>query len=509
MSTAISTRVMESVELFNFLTKESTTALYNVLEFEQIKSLEGECGRFIRWSKNIGAHKVGTSSLEYRLRDASQIRAQVIRLLDHIKRLLQDAVGITVGEKIPWDQLDDDESSSDEEEMPNEFPSSEMDQIIQHTADTVQNLLHLSVSMRNPAPHKRFIACQSIDTSHYEPYDTRHVRAKFPTADPELTQRLGKAISVRRQYFKYRENHNAKLASGLDGEGATDGSTVASSLPKHLKDKAGNGESSLAFEENSSDLGSQTSYATSVRGEGKLSVPPLLKEAEEGHPFECPYCYMMIVVSSHHVWKKHVYSDLQPYVCLENDCAMPNRQYGRRKQWFDHVLQEHWTEYRCPSGCGSAFRTARSCSQHYRNQHPGQQTLVEIDTLVQLHSSNRDVSSGIPCPLCHERFLSTKEYKRHVGRHQEELALFALPGLDLEEEHLPDSNEEDQAKPESNSTGESNDSVVRIQDSVQDMEDIQDIPANGETQRVESWACHLCGQGAMIVSYAPLLQRYR
>lgn len=34
------------------------------------------------------------------------------------------------------------------------------------------------------------------------------------------------------------------------------------------------------------------------------------------------------------------------------------------------------------------------------------------------------------CPLCQERVSSLKEYARHVGRHQKELALFALPKLD-------------------------------------------------------------------------------
>lgn len=43
--------------------------------------LVDEQARFKAWVRNVGAHKTDRSSLEYRLRDASNIRVQVRRLL--------------------------------------------------------------------------------------------------------------------------------------------------------------------------------------------------------------------------------------------------------------------------------------------------------------------------------------------------------------------------------------------------------------------------------------------
>ncbi|KAM7216340.1 hypothetical protein V8F06_008262 [Rhypophila decipiens] len=103
------------------------------------------------------------------------------------------------------------------------------------------------LTIRNPAPHDRFAASvPAIDTDHYEPFDIQHVQGKFGQADQWLAARLGKAISRRRQYFKYRERHHQKLAEGLAlDHGADHGlsshvtrdgvSTIASSIPEEVK----------------------------------------------------------------------------------------------------------------------------------------------------------------------------------------------------------------------------------------------------------------------------------
>lgn len=51
--------------------------------------VQSEEARFKVWCGNIGAHQIGTrSSLEYRLRDASHIRKQVVKILTSLSRLL-------------------------------------------------------------------------------------------------------------------------------------------------------------------------------------------------------------------------------------------------------------------------------------------------------------------------------------------------------------------------------------------------------------------------------------
>lgn len=46
--------------------------------------------RFKLWSQNIGAHRTGRSSLDYRLRDASNLRKQAIDLVGDLAKGLED-----------------------------------------------------------------------------------------------------------------------------------------------------------------------------------------------------------------------------------------------------------------------------------------------------------------------------------------------------------------------------------------------------------------------------------
>lgn len=275
----------------------------------QVVRLQDDFARFKVWAGNIGAHRTGRGSLEYRLRDASHIRIEVLRLLEELSELLDDGRAILKGERVPWDKLPADEDEDDEDS----FPSTEIEQIIRNISDIISCLLRLSVAIRNPAPHDWFRTSHDTDTSHYEPYDISHVQTKFPAMELTIAERLGRAISRRRQYFKYRESHHTKLAEGLEAlEGLDLGvarkeelqSTVASSIPDAVRQNISfNAQANAVNEDDASVTGvSQTSFATSVFTPDKLSVPPLPAEAQNG-PFECPFCFMMISATTTLAWK--------------------------------------------------------------------------------------------------------------------------------------------------------------------------------------------------------------
>ncbi|WAO97151.1 Hypothetical protein NCS54_01486500 [Fusarium falciforme] len=225
----------------------------------------------------------------------------------------------------PWDQISSDGGVFlDQDVEDSDSPDTELEQISMDVADVVDCLLSLSVAIRNPAPHDRFVESHSIG----------------------LAERLGKAISRRRQFFKYREAHRLKLSHGLDYHYLGDAETIASSLPEHLKDKSRTGQISRlpVLEDNYSDAGvSQTSYATSAADTEQRHVPPLPTEASKG-PFECPFCFTIIAVTDRSTWKKHVFGDLRPYICLDKDCMNLEKKFSWRHQWMDHVKQNHWKE---------------------------------------------------------------------------------------------------------------------------------------------------------------------
>jgi hypothetical protein len=285
--------------------------------------LQNELSRLKVWSGNIGAHQKGRSSLDHRLRDASNIRDQVAELLEDLRESLKDskslrlsfsifsltsiAKDILTGQLTPWDQdlstAEFQNDDSDDEPLNVEASGpSELSQIFATIVEDINCLFRLSVSIHNPSPHDRFKKACLTDTSGYEPFDVQHVCNKLSKAPKPIAERLGKAISRRRQYFKYRELHHDKLASGLDLDDQDQmQSTVASSLPKKL-----NVNQPISLEEDgddASDAGrSQTSWATSAANLERRKIPALPAEAENG-PFECPFCFMMVSVSSRTHWK--------------------------------------------------------------------------------------------------------------------------------------------------------------------------------------------------------------
>jgi len=172
------------------LTRLKEVRRHSLESEEQERLLEESLARFKIWTNNIGAHRKGDSSLDYRLRDASHLKEQVISLLDDIQRGLSDLEAILTGEKTPWDrQLEDDSSEGEEEAVlfnksqPQVLDSvatfdstalnqglsgsTEADQILGHLIDCVRCLLRLSIAIKHPAPPNNMsLQVMSLDV-HY------------------------------------------------------------------------------------------------------------------------------------------------------------------------------------------------------------------------------------------------------------------------------------------------------------------------------------------------------
>lgn len=186
----------------------------------------------------------------------------------------------------------------------------ELKQLQSSMIETVTLLLRLSMAIRNPAPHDQFMESKDIDTSHYEEFDIRHVREKFPQAEDYLITRLGRALSRRRHYLRYRDAHHKKLSYGLDsaddivkepsGTEMIPQSTIASSLPTTLKAVD---HLDLTYDDSSETGFSMTSTASSTNGSSKLRPPPMPEEARDGNPFECPLCFRIVLAHSALSWR--------------------------------------------------------------------------------------------------------------------------------------------------------------------------------------------------------------
>jgi hypothetical protein len=81
------------------------------------------------------------------------------------------------------------------------------------------------MAVRDPAPMDQRSIVTIADKSFYEPHDILHVEAKYRDCPKYLTDRLGRAITGRRQYLSYREKHQQKLTKDIDKIGIEESMT--------------------------------------------------------------------------------------------------------------------------------------------------------------------------------------------------------------------------------------------------------------------------------------------
>ena len=286
-------------------------------------SLLDENGRFRVWTGNISAHRTGRRSLEYRLRDSSNLQSTVISLLRDLLQALdryeevdtkaehdnakptnqlpanngsdrQSAVGTDDEDDVALFGLEDDDDRA--------YSSTE--KALEEIHEINSCLLRFSMALRNPARHDQIKQAASTTTIHFEPYDMEHVRQKFPNAECFLHERLGKFISKHRQYYKYREEHHFKLTEGLDGEkkdAEERPSTIATSVQK--TDVATPAPVTYDVGSDTESVYSATSFAPTTAGEKALRPPPLPEAGQDGEPFECPLCYRIITAENERSWR--------------------------------------------------------------------------------------------------------------------------------------------------------------------------------------------------------------
>ncbi|KAL8708515.1 MAG: hypothetical protein Q9225_007585 [Loekoesia sp. 1 TL-2023] len=462
-------------------------------------------GRFNVWAGNIGAGQQGRASLDYRLREAGYIKEAVIRTLQHLSEALEDANSIISGRRPPYDEVSSDSESSESSSLGDlnrdESEASRIDnnaadqtlsrtelQQLQHSMSSfIRNLYQISIIVRtNPAPHDRLIKSAKIDTSFYEFFDERHVQEKYPYASQELARRLGDAISKRRKYFKYREQHRQKLSvsqnqgrirdpmAGIQNHpvmeiqsmsqiaDAQKGPADEEETPS-LRQPTSTWESTTASTfvaqpsqtpfnlktiDQQSDTATQTTYeSVSSSAPDRLRIPNPPKVSQDAAEFECPYCFTIYRFRARErwkqikEWKQHVLRDLQPYICTFGGCSQVNTLYERRGEWMRHEVQCHRREWSCNATGHEIYKTRTELKAHMNDQHCGSYSADQLDSIIDI-LERPATSSRSSCPLCHdERYqeLDLDRLERHLGHHLQVLATFALPSVGSESRASDDS----------------------------------------------------------------------
>jgi hypothetical protein len=155
-----------------------------------------------------------------------------------------------------------------------------------------------------------------------------------------------------------------------------------------------------------------------------------------------------------HVYRTHVDKDLQPYVCISEDCAEPFQLFICRQSWMDHMRTQHsvdrskqihtdkwFCDVKHKEG-PPEFDTVADFLNHLNACHGHE--LSQSRIMGRLRRNRRLATSGnaFACPLCNcimsdieDRGIK-KAYEylwKHISRHLNSLAFLSLSYIeDLE-----------------------------------------------------------------------------
>ena len=162
MATSISAILIPCLKSFNRLQEQVERSDYSRNAEVSSASWGDEVGRLRVWAANIGAHQTGQSSLDFRLRDASHISKQIIKLLGDLDQSLQNIL----------DELSEDETGASEgghlsTVSPGDESTTELQQLHEEIVNIIDCLYQLSMLIRKPAQHDMLVGSRMGDKAEF------------------------------------------------------------------------------------------------------------------------------------------------------------------------------------------------------------------------------------------------------------------------------------------------------------------------------------------------------
>ena len=138
--------------------------------------------------------------------------------------------------------------------------------------------------------------------------------------------------------------------------------------------------------------------------------------------------------------RTHVKNDLEPYVCLFEECNNPEELYNHSEDWLKHMRQ-HTLRWYCKSKSHSTFvfESGVQYERHMREAHKGAFTDDQLRVLTKRNSRTTGPIFEC-CPLCGSSPDRVKgKLEDHIVGHMRFLALKSLPPYYDEDEEIPNS----------------------------------------------------------------------
>ncbi|KAI0871097.1 hypothetical protein GGS24DRAFT_472772 [Hypoxylon argillaceum] len=432
------------------------------------------------------------SSLEARLAGAKWILEHVEDLLDDLIQALNDLLKITSGSRenrrIAFENsIDDNDLSSSKYQLEAEArPGVEKDEfqdIFDVTIECIRSLFRIRIIIRKATPRGRYAKVLQGGDSFIDQVDINYVAKRYPKLNrPDsawLCERLGRAITKRRQFLRSSREHRSQILGPDRNDGerskpyalpidSSEGTTFETGFSPQIhslvgtelgRSDAGNTYVSTKpstmgmirlgqFVENKASIEDALSLILEglslhiESGSSRLQLPSFAELGRGTSTFECPLCLGIQTFTEESEWTRHAYGDLKAYVCTCDKGECDSEMFGDRHTWFNHEFQCHKKQWICVLCSKGPFKTPADFKSHAENKHAN--FLFNNGQLeVFMHLSQRavDTIAADECPFCDEwgatlrndtdpsGFVITVEsdrFRHHVASHMEQLALFAI-----------------------------------------------------------------------------------
>ncbi|KAF2176113.1 hypothetical protein K469DRAFT_700434 [Zopfia rhizophila CBS 207.26] len=178
------------------------------------------------------------------------------------------------------------------------------------------------------------------------------------------------------------------------------------------------------------------SVATKATRIGASVEYPRCPHGKAGEGFRCPYCNSILPppYRERASWTGHIAQDIMPYICIFEDCKIPNEMFITADELMAHVMKEHSHRYWvCQYGPHDGaeeepaiFRSPDDWHFHMETRHTDIIPLDQITSFTML--SEKTMVPPMRCPLCSfESSRPTPKIDENILRHVHEFSLRSLP----------------------------------------------------------------------------------
>ncbi|KAI8716925.1 hypothetical protein NCS52_00987100 [Fusarium sp. LHS14.1] len=364
-------------------------------------SLDRSRSCFSLWSDG---HGVAIGGLDDRFQRSGKLRHATIKTLSHLSTTLIDGllpvahVSTSKTEGL-CDQVNNildevkfchvaDDSSSD---STSGYSTADIHELAEDLKTDVDCLIELDQIIREPVPDlepetKDTDASQhSWEVVPHQPF-VESIEKRFPKAGTELFSLLGMV-----NYDRFLRCQDERERNQLLGEQTEQAVEITGGSKFH--------DSGLG-----SSLNPASSYAETIMsykdGNRSVKIPPLPEQAKGGKSFPCVACGRLVTMTTNSQWKRHLYHDLQPYVCLDTSCQRSDSTFSSRANWIQHLALDHsmepgWEQIRCPL-CADEVGPGKIAVTTHLAQHLEEISLLALpkapdsETNSEISDSDRD-----------------------------------------------------------------------------------------------------------------------